>query len=544
MTFRKIDAAAITADLALASPLGRYIADSHREAQQTRLRACTHLLDVRQPPLMCGLPAGDGGDVVESPRAGLPYLWRKTTRATQLTVRVRHDVKVQPVTVGACVLPLREQLRAGVSIPPTEDSELISSTGETTTELVLDLSPYAADELLIVWITWASGVTSTSTELLDASDDSALQGWGPRGVLLAAPDHWVDASTWTDEIAPYLISLVSGGAKGSEADAEYDPERSPNPMPSGRLALRFSDAGEAIYVWPPYGYANTGGDAPDPTTEYVRRTEIGYSEVFGVELRESSATPLPDYGTAFDPLQPTSYLAAQQLYTQGEELFRTHTRVLAIAPQIQPPDLDPVSALGYQLRWGRRRAVGAAATEIASCLVGNGDGYTNAAGSSKSRVRYQVDALLALIAPGLESEAAADLAISSYCTDLDGGNASTPAVATFEGVAPNWATPNNASDRISPTPGNWLGFWGEERTGDWARHVLKGAWPEELVRSWRVVPVSLEVLDDSSAERRRLTFTVRWGDESNLPRSLSIYCVVVAFGVRDAPRALDALIGA
>lgn len=539
MTFRKIDAAAITADLALASPLGRYVADSLREAQQVRLRGCSHAVDARQPMLMCGVPAGDDAELGTS-RACLPLLWRKTARATTLTVRVRHNVVVQPVTVGACVIDARTQLRGGVPIPRDEDSATISSTGEVTTELELDVTPHAADQLLVVWLSWRSGA-GDSTELLNASDDSALLGWDDRGVTLTAPDHWVDTSTWQTEVAPYAISLVSGASKGSEGDGAYDPDRDPDPFPFGRLALRFDADEDRIDVWPPYGYSNSGANAPDTATEYVRRVELGYSEVLGVELRESAAAALPGYGHAFDALQPTSYLTAQHLYTLGEELFRAHTRVHAVAPQLLPTDLDP-DLSDYLNRWTRRRAVGDSATEVASCLVGNGDGYLTAAGASRTRIAYQVDVVVALVALG-QTSGAGDLVVSAYCTDLDGSDASAAVTLTLPGVAPNISIPRGGAGTLGG-PGDWLGYFGGgHRSGEWRRHVLRGAWPEGLWPGLRLARASLEVLDDDTSERRRLTVQVRWGDEVSIPRSNTVWCEVLAFGVRDATRSTDALIG-
>lgn len=525
MAWQAIDQAEVQADAQLASHLGKTIASNVRAAQQARLRSCTASWDQRYPPLLTALPTGGGQE-----RVGIPLLWYKTARATSLRLRVRHDVQVASLTLGAAVVPWSGYRLA---LPPIEDSVTCGSTGAQTTELDLDVSAYHPDQLLVVWLIAldASEVTASDEELTDGGSGTGLSGWNTRALECdwaggSTATHWSASGDFVDEIVPYRIDIVSGA---TAATATWDQSRTPRVLPAPRFALRFvKDHGgqDVIYVWPPL----ENGD-PTPwlltTTDWVRRTPVAYTHLLGLELVETAASELPAIGTAYDPGSPASFLSGQRLYAEGEQVFRDHTSVHAVHPGAwQDADADTAFDLVDRLAHAADLSTGGYAT-IARTVGGEPDRCLSAAGDSLYRVRYEVDALIALTAFG---EGTTDLLLRLYLQSYTGSSQLAGSIVAITGVPVNGADRPNAA-LYRPSPGNWLRHCGNNRVAQTARHTLRGAWPSSLLGDLVLVRVGLSITDDSTSERRALLLTGALGDQVGVPTTPSVQAHLIGWHV-------------
>lgn len=386
--FQQIDANAYDDEKPLDAVLLKDIKGNLDHARQKRLRRATWAASLLTKPRLCAY---------RNTRY-VPFFHYLTPGTTDLTVRILHEPSAQ--TVGGCTLGCgvvsRARAERPYATPEAQETTAISSSvsGKTVTSFDFDdtvIGPLSrVGGWVVIWVSWRSDIGSP-VDILDAagtpgSAPATLESFGPGYFVLNA-NGWVTG----DDLLTSTIEVYDASA----SEVSFGPLQAIRSMELG--------ADEVIFTWPMLGttsgVAEAQGDYdPTPSTgDYARRRPLGYTDLLGIEVRETAAEPFGDMDAALDAGQPTSGRRVYQaLYDRGERFLRQGVRTYHLGPSDSPGTTDSNLTGDPIDRISRSMPLTTNWQSLAACRIARGQEYTDSAGTVYERTSYRVLALVYL----------------------------------------------------------------------------------------------------------------------------------------------------
>ena len=421
---------------------------------------------------------------------------------------------------------------AGVAVGANVDEALLS-TGAITGEVgAISTSGWGESEIL--FLTCASEQDETG-ETLQAGGVTPTLSFAEWFAKVEAGQSWGSSGpTFSDEVIPAWVEVVSGSASSTTRQLDE--------APAPRWVMRHADdyrntGGEdALYLFPPIA-------SDDPTLAltqasklstgyWVRRHQLGYVDLQGVEIAVSDAAPPADWGYTYAPGAATSALRARRLQTIQDELFAKATRLHHIGPCPNPAfeDLDS-GFTGAVDKVTGQVAFSTSWQSVARCIVGSDDLYETA-DDNYTRTSCTVEALLAVVAhnfgdlPG-SRDADLDYGSTRIAMDLRLQLGPLTTSATVTGTPANGGgvdalefSPHffSASGSGRDLVGYWMGFlpWKDanfEGGSDYTtpgQAAGRGLFPEWMWRSVRFHRIKLHLQDNVGGANRLLDLQAKF----------------------------------
>lgn len=401
MAFQQIDDTATADDKPLDTGLCRDVLGNASQARTDRIKGCTAGYHFVYPAKISAL----------FPMC-IPYIWPLTPGVTQITLTLRHKTPSN-VTAGEIEMVVGASAHRMATYDdspgqPTVSANLTISASMMTTTLALDVSDLstgnATDILILLRFASSQG---RERDLYTTGGDDAQEtflGVGNSFAAMSSNNTFAAASIPTKAIqltddgglvwipASQILMVVPRSAGSSDFKAIVWPAFG-----------TYDDHGlnyTADQLWGSADYhpADASGELK---WQYF---DLGYIELFSVEIRETAITTMATSNERFNAKRRPSSLVGATLYSDAESVIFEQARVQSIGPSSETAKLgpvhfttEPIDRIGNHVH--NYDSTGTPYIDedfqaIAGCVIGDEHTYVDTSGTTKTRTLITAAGLL------------------------------------------------------------------------------------------------------------------------------------------------------